>query len=249
MSGPVDRSDSEPLDLVVAITGASAGIGAATAKALVEKGARVVLGARRKDRLERLVEDLGQDRAVAVEVDVRVPDDCRRLVAAGVKEFGRLTGLVANAGVGAFGSILDHTDEEYAEMIDVNYGGTVWAVRAAVPALCESGGGDIIIISSVAGLRGGGSEAVYAGTKFAQLGLAGALDRELWEKNIRVTSICPSGVNTDIALRKGLKEDDPTLKTLLQPEDVANAVVTVLGQPRNVRTTQWVMWSMAEPTS
>ena len=79
---------------------------------------------------------------------------------------------MANAGIGIFGSILEHTDEESAEMMDVNYAGTVWGVRAAVPALIANGGGDIVIIASVAGLRGGPSEAVYAGTKFAQVAIA-----------------------------------------------------------------------------
>jgi len=237
------------LDSVVAIVGASSGIGAATAEALVEKGAKVVLGARRTERLAGLVKRLGEDRSVAVQMDVRRPGDSRRLVAAAVEHFGRLSALVANAGIGVFGGILDNTDEEYAEMIDVNYAGTVWAVRAAVPALLQYGGGDVVIVASVAGLRGGANEAVYAGTKFAQVGFAGALDRELWGKGIRVTTICPAAVNTDMALAKGVKEGDPPLETLLRPEDVAGAIVTVLGQPRHLRTVQWVMWSMAEQTS
>lgn len=234
---------------VVAITGASSGIGAATAKVLVESGARVVLGARRMERLNDLVKQIGEERAVAVQMDVRRPGDSRRLVTAALERFGHLSALVVNAGVGVFGSILDNTDEEYAAMIDVNYAGTIWAVRATAPALIDNGGGDIVIIASVAGLRGGPNEGVYAGTKFAQIGLAGALDRELWDKGIRVTTICPAATNTEMNTRKGFSQDDPWLETLLQPEDIAHAVVTVLEQPRHLRTILWVMWSMSEPTS
>ena len=104
----------------------------------------------------------------------------------------------------------------------------------------------LVVVSSVAGLRGGGDEAVYASTKFAQVGLAGALDREVRAEGIRVSTICPAGVHTEFAIGKGRTEGDPLLDDYLQPEDVANAVVTVLRQPRRMRTTLWAMWSMAQ---
>jgi 3-oxoacyl-[acyl-carrier protein] reductase len=153
---------------------------------------------------------------------------------------------VPNAGIGLYGSILDHSDEAVAEMMDTNYAGTVWSVRAAVPAMIAAGGGDVVIVSSVAGLRGGGDEAVYAGTKFAQVGLAGGLDRELREKGIRVTAICPAGVETEFAIGTGRTAGDPSLAAFLRPEDVAYAIVSVLRQPRRVRTTLWAMWSMGQ---
>ena len=89
-------------------------------------------------------------------------------------------------------------------------------------------------------------EAVYASTKFAQVGLAGALDRELREKGVRVSAICPAGVNTEFALGLGRTAGDPALDDFLRPEDVGHAIVTVLEQPRRIRTTLWTMWSMAE---
>jgi short-subunit dehydrogenase len=98
----------------------------------------------------------------------------------------------------------------------------------------------------VAGLRGGGDEAVYAATKFAQVGLAGALDRELREQGIRVTAICPAGVHTEFAMGTGRTPDSPVLATYLRPEDVAHAIVTVLRQPRRLRTTLWALWSMGQ---
>ncbi|MGM0618674.1 MAG: SDR family oxidoreductase, partial [Actinomycetota bacterium] len=156
---------------VIAITGASAGIGAASARALVAEGASVTLGARRRDRLEGLAEELG-DQVAVVEMDVRDPAAAQQLVETAVERFGRLDALVANAGIGAYGGIMDLDDDTLREMMDTNIAGTVWPIRAAVPHFLEQGAGDIVIVASVAGLRGGDDEAVYAATKFAQVGLA-----------------------------------------------------------------------------
>jgi len=232
---------------VVAITGASSGIGAASARLLVESGAKVALGARRLDRLEELVGELGSDNATAVAMDVRKPEDATRLVDAAVNSFGRLDSLVANAGIGAYGGILDLSDEDLAVMMDTNIAGTVWPIRAAVRQFTAGGtGGDVVVVSSVAGLRGGADEAVYASTKFAQVGLAGALDREVREQGIRVTTIAPAGTKTEFAIGAGRTEGDPALDDYLAAEDVAFAVQTVLQQPRRLRTTLWAMWSMAQ---
>ena len=232
---------------VVAVTGASSGIGAATARLLGEAGARMVLGARRVDRLHALVSEIGEDRALAVQLDVQSPAQCRAFVDQAVSRFGRFDSLVANAGIGMYGGIEDTSDEDLTRMIEVNFSGTVWSVRAAVPQLRRQGdGGDLVLVSSVAGLRGGADEAVYAGTKFAQVGLAGSLDRELREDGIRVTAICPAGVETEFAIGAGRTEGDPALAAYLRPEDVAFQIVTVLEQPRRLRTTLWAMWSMGQ---
>jgi 3-oxoacyl-[acyl-carrier protein] reductase len=145
-----------------------------------------------------------------------------------------------------YGGIIDGSDEEMREMIDTNFTGTVWGVRAAVPALLAGGGGDIVIVSSVAGLRGGADEAVYAGTKGAQVIFAGAIDRELRESGIRVTTICPAAVSTEFAFGHGRTEGDDWLDEVLTPEDVAGSIVQTLQQPRRVRTTQVTMWSAAQ---
>jgi 3-oxoacyl-[acyl-carrier protein] reductase len=202
---------------VVAITGASAGIGAASARALAAEGALLVLGARRTERLEELATELSENVA-----------------------------LVANAGIGAYGGIMDLTDDQLGEMIDTNVAGTVWPIRAAVPGFIEAGGGDIVIVASVAGLRGAADEAVYAATKFAQVGLAGALDRELREHGIRVTTLSPGGTATEFAMGAGRTPDMPGLAEMMRPEDVASAVVTVLKQPRTMRTLLWSMRSIHE---
>jgi len=230
---------------VAAITGASSGIGAASARALAAEGVSLVLGARRVERLEEIADEVDSEVAV-VEMDVRNPEDATRLVEEAHNRFGRLDALVANAGIGAYGGIMDLTDEQLEEMMDTNVAGTVWPIRAAVPGFVEAGEGDIVIVASVAGLRGAADEAVYAATKFAQVGLAGALDRELREKGIRVSTLCPGGVATEFAMGAGRTPDMPGLDEMMRPEDIAAAVVTVLRQPRTMRTLVWSMRSIHE---
>jgi NADP-dependent 3-hydroxy acid dehydrogenase YdfG len=231
---------------VVGITGASAGIGAASARLLAAAGARVILQARRKERLDELVAELGADRAVGVVGDVRDPAAAAAVVRKAVEAFGQLDSIVINAGIGMYGGILDRTDDELQTMMRTNLEGTVWAARAAVRHFRAARAGDIVIVASVAGLRGGADEAVYAATKFAQVGFAGALDREVRTDGIRVTAICPAGVETEFAIGAGRTEGDPALADYLRPDDVAHAITTVLSQPRRVRTTQWQLWSMGQ---
>jgi 3-oxoacyl-[acyl-carrier protein] reductase len=232
--------------MVVAITGATSGIGAAAARALASEGARVVIGSRRIERLAALVSELGTSESAAVEMDVRDPEACHRLIDTAVNRFGRLDAVVVSAGIGAYGGIMDLTDEKLIEMMDTNIAGTIWPIRAAVPVFLQAGGGDIVIVASVAGLRGAGDEAVYAATKFAQVGLAGGLDRELREKGIRVSVIAPGGVATEFAMGAGRTPDMPGLVDMLRPEDVADAIVTVLHQPKTMRTLVWSMRSIRE---
>jgi NADP-dependent 3-hydroxy acid dehydrogenase YdfG len=232
-------------DTVVLITGASAGIGRATARELVGADARVVVGARRRERLDALEAEF-PGRVAAVEMDVRSPADARLFAEAALERFGRIDSLVANAGIGMYGGILDHTDAALQVMLDTNVAGTVWPIRAVLPHMIDAGRGDIVIVSSVAGFRGGADEAVYAATKFAQVGLAGSLDRELRQKGIRVTTIGPAGTATEFAIGAGRTEDMPELQTYLRPEDIAFAIRTVLEQPRRLRTQYWTIWSMAQ---
>ncbi len=122
-------------------------------------------------------------------------------------------------------------------MLDTNVAGTVWPVRAAVRRMLPQGHGDIVIVSSVAGTSGRANEAVYAATKHAQMGLANGLDRELYRQGIRVTALQPGGVVTEFAMQQegGRTSSSPELADMLTPEDVANAIAFVLGQPRSVR--------------
>jgi len=232
---------------VVAITGASAGIGAASVYSLVEAGARVAVTARREDRLAKIVSELGDENVVPVVGDVRDPALNDALVAAAVTKWGRLDTMVANAGIGAYGGLLDLADAQLTEMVETNFLGTVWSARSAVKQFRAQGdGGDLVIVSSVAGYRGGADEAVYAGTKHAQVGFAGSLDRELRAEGTRVTLIAPAGTATEFAIGAGRTEGSPDLDAYLRPEDVAHAIRSVLEQPRSVRTTVWQLWSMQQ---
>lgn len=231
---------------VVAVTGASAGIGRATARLLVEAGARVAITARREERLTELERELGSDSVVWVAGDIADPATSTRLVEAAVTTFGRLDSLVASAGIGMYGDVVDGSDDDMKLMIDTNFTGTVWGVRSVVPTFLAAGGGDIVIVSSVAGIRGGADEAVYAGTKGAQLIFAGAVDRELREAGVRVTTLCPAAVSTEFAIGHGRTAGDAWLEDVLTPEDVAGSIVFTLQQPRRVRTTQVTMWSAAQ---
>ena len=233
---------------VIAITGASSGIGAATARLALEAGAKVAVQARRRERLDALAAEFGEQNVLVVTGDVQDPASATALVSGAVEHFGRLDSIVVNAGIGMYGGLLDASDDDLRLMMRTNFEGTVWVARAAVAQFRRepNAGGDIVIISSVAGLRGGADEAVYAATKFAQIGLAGSLDREVRGEGIRVGAICPAGVHTEFAIGAGRTEGDPGLDDYLVPEDVANAVITVLQQPRRVRTTQWHIWSMGQ---
>ncbi len=229
---------------VVVITGATAGMGAATARELVDLGAKVVLNARNEARLEEIVGDLGSENAIFVSGDCSDPEICRLIAQVAKERFGTIDAVVANAGIGMYGSILDYSDDQVNRMMRTNYEGTVHIIRATLPTMLDKAEGDIVIVSSVAGFRSGADEAIYSGTKHAQVGLAGGLDRELREKGVRVALVCPAGTETEFAIGAGRTSGDPSLSDYLRPEDVAFQIVTILRQPRSVRTHIWTLWSM-----
>jgi NADP-dependent 3-hydroxy acid dehydrogenase YdfG len=223
---------------VALVTGASGGIGAATARALAERGVRLGLASRRGD-------DLGLD-AVARRCDVRRQEDLEALVAETVERFGRLDILVANAGVGAYGPFLDLRPEFLEEMIDTNVKGTLYAVRAALPHLLRSGEGDVVTLASEAGRRGLPYEAVYCASKFAQVGFTRALDHELREHGVRCTNVCPGGVATEFALEEGRGRPQAALAGMMSAEDVAEVVLFVLTRPRGHRILETAFRPMTE---
>jgi 3-oxoacyl-[acyl-carrier protein] reductase len=226
---------------VALITGASAGIGAAVARALDSAGARLALASRRGD-------DLGLEGSLGLACDVRDPTQVDEAVQATVDRFGRLDVLVANAGVGAYGPFLELDPEHLEEMIDVNVKGAIYAVRAALPHLLESGEADIVTLASEAGRRGLPYEAVYCASKFAQVGFTRALDQELRERGIRCTNVCPGGVATEFAMGRGRTPDMPELSGMMRAEDVAEVVLFVLTRPRNHRILETAFRPMTEPS-
>jgi 3-oxoacyl-[acyl-carrier protein] reductase len=166
---------------------------------------------------------------------VRNPADLEGIVGETVDRFGRLDILVANAGVGAYGPFLELSREHLEEMIDVNVKGTLYAVRAALPHLLESGEADLVTIASEAGRRGLPFEAVYCASKFAQVGFTRAMDHELRERGVRCTNICPGGVATDFAMGRGRTPEMPELAGMMSSEDVAEVVLFALTRPRTHR--------------
>jgi len=236
-------------DTVVVVTGAGGGIGGATARLALEAGAKVVAGDVREDAVQPLLDEWGADRVAVATGDVRQEATGDALVAAGVAAFGRVDSVVANAGIGFYGGLLEVDADQIGLMIDVNLKGTIWLARAAVRQFRVQGdGGDIVVIGSVAGLLiGGGKEAVYAATKGAQINLGTAMDRELRGEGIRTTVIAPAGVNTPFAAADGRFGDgDPAQGPFMEPSDIAGAVLYTLSQPRRMRTELWTMWSLAE---
>lgn len=236
-------------DTVVVVTGAGGGIGGATARLALEAGAKVVAGDVREVAIRPLLDEFGPDRVALAVGDVRLESTGDALVATGVDAFGRVDSVVANAGIGFYGGLLDVDADQIGLMIDVNLKGTIWLARAAVRQFRAQGdGGDVVIIGSVAGLMiGGGKEAVYAATKGAQINLGTALDRELRAEGIRTTVIAPAGVNTPFAAADGrFGGGDPTQGPFMEPADIGGAVVYTLRQPRRMRTELWTMWSLAE---
>jgi 3-oxoacyl-[acyl-carrier protein] reductase len=184
--------------------------------------------------------------AIYVAGDCADPAQAKTIANAAIDNFGTIDAVVPNAGIGFYGSILDHSDEDVNRMMRTNYEGTVHMIRAALPVMLEKGEGDVIIVASVAGFRGGDNEAIYTGTKHAQVGFAGALDRELRAKGVRVALVCPAGVETEFALGFGRSAGEDKLKTYLRPQDVAFQITTIMSQPRSVRTHIWTLWSMQQ---
>lgn len=229
---------------VVVISGATAGMGEATARELVEQGAKVILNARNEKRLQELVNSLGKDNADFVAGDCSQTSVCSSIARKALERFGTIDAVVPNAGIGMYGSILDYSDDEVNRMMRTNFEGTVHLIRACLPTMLAKKEGDIIIVSSVAGFRSGADESIYAGTKHAQVGLAGGLDRELREKGIRVALVCPAGTETEFAIGAGRTAGTPILASYLRPEDVAFQILTILKQPKTVRTHIWTLWSI-----
>lgn len=230
------------------VTGASAGIGAACARALAAEGATLVLTARRADRLDALARELASKGATVATVagDARKENTAELVVSAAMQAAGRIDILVNNAGVGNYKNLVDTSAEEYDEMMDSNMRSTFLFSRRVVPQMISQRSGTVLMISSMAGLYGFAGEAVYCATKFAQVGFAQALDRELRPHGIKVGVICAGGVKTEFALGRGRTEQSVAASDMLEPSDVAGAVVLACTQSPGARIIEIQMRTMAE---
>jgi short-subunit dehydrogenase len=221
---------------VAVITGASSGIGRAAAVAFAREGARVVLGARRAERLREAVEAIQRlgGEARACETDVTRPEDVGRLVGEAVASFGRLDILVNNAGVGYFGRLESMPVQEARRLFDVNVMGTLYGIQAAAPVMRSQRSGHIINISSVLGKRATPGSAVYSATKFAQIALSESLRLELREAGIDVSVICPVSTTTEfftVATARSPMSYNPT-GPVYSAEQVAEVIVRCARRPR-----------------
>ena len=225
---------------VAVVTGASSGIGEATVRSLAGEGAAVVAGARRKERLDGLVEEVTRDggKAIAVECDVTDEQQAHALVDRAIEEFGKIDILVNNAGVMLLSKVEKGLSDEWRQMFDVNVLGLLYATDAAVEAMKRQGSGHIVNVSSVAGRKTRPTGGVYSGTKFAVNAISEALRQELLEDGIRITMIEPGAVATELTehitdeeVREGLKQRNIEP---LQSEDVANAIAYAVSQPQRV---------------
>jgi NADP-dependent 3-hydroxy acid dehydrogenase YdfG len=233
---------------VAIITGASAGIGQASARAMAREGARLVLTARRRQRLDALIREaraLGGD-AIAVVGDAREEGTALKAAEGAKSSFGRIDILINNVGVGTYKKLVDTSLDDYVEMMDSNVRSTFLFTRHVVPVMIEQGEGLVLMISSMAGVYGFPGEAVYCATKFAQVGFAQALDKELRQNGIRVGAICPGGVKTEFAIGKGRTEAGVQESGMLEADDVAAAILFACSQPKGSRIIQIQMRTMAE---
>jgi NADP-dependent 3-hydroxy acid dehydrogenase YdfG len=228
---------------VAAVTGASSGIGEATARALAGAGAAVALGARRVDRLEALASGIDESggRALAIELDVAQEDSAKSFVSEARSQFGGLDILVNNAGVMLLGPVVGADTSQWRTMVDVNVLGLLYCTAAALPVMQEAGSGHIVNISSVAGRSANAGSAVYNLTKFGVGAFSEALRQEITAAGIRTTIIEPGFVDTELqghnedpAVLENIEKARRSLPEVLQAEDIAAGILYAVTQPQRV---------------
>ncbi|WP_068985253.1 3-ketoacyl-ACP reductase [Lysinibacillus xylanilyticus] len=228
---------------VALITGAGRGIGRATAVAFAQEGIHVGLIGRTLENLQQVVEELKQyDVKVAIAVaNVADLDSITTAVESIRSELGAIDILVNNAGISKFGSFMDLKPEEWTNIIDVNVKGVYYTTRAVLPEMIERNTGDIINISSTAGQKGAPITSAYSASKAAVIGLSESLMLEVRKKNIRVTTLTPSTVATDMAVELNLTDGNP--EKVMQAEDLADLMVAQLKLHPRVVLKHAGLWS------
>lgn len=233
---------------VAIITGASAGIGRASALALAEEGATIVITARREERLKELAGEIQTrgGKAIVVAGDACDEETAKKVAETAIKECGQIDILLNNAGMGIYKDLVETSASEYDQLMDTNVRTTFLFTRHVVPHMIEKRSGTVLMLSSMAGVYGFAGEAVYCATKFAQVGFAQALDKELRTKGIKVGVICPGGVKTEFALGTGRTEEGVAQSGMLEASDVASAVLLACTQSPGSRIIEIQMRTMAE---
>ena len=233
---------------VAIVTGASAGIGRACALALAAEGAHVVITARREERLKALADEISAmgTKAFIVAGDANDESTAEKVVETAMTETGTIDILINNAGRGIYKNIVDTSLQEYDQLMNTNMRTTFLFTRHVVPQMLLQQHGTILMLSSMAGIYGYGGQAVYCATKFAQVGFAQSLDKELRTSGIKVGVICPGGVKTEFALGYGRTEESVAQSGMLEATDVAAAVLLACTQPPGSRIIEIRMRTMEE---
>jgi NADP-dependent 3-hydroxy acid dehydrogenase YdfG len=233
---------------VVMITGASSGLGEACARRLAQHGARLVLAARRTDRLARLAEEFGENTLWAA-ADVTKLEELEALATAARERFGRIDVLINNAGIMPISMLAQGCVDDWSRMIDVNIKGVLYGIHAVLGGMLSQGSGHIINISSVAGLTVGPGSAVYSGTKFAVRAISEGLRQECVGK-VRVTTICPGLVSSELTESitvPAFKERAQKLyEGAISADAIADAVVYAIGQPDQVAVNEIVVRPLSQ---
>jgi NAD(P)-dependent dehydrogenase (short-subunit alcohol dehydrogenase family) len=218
-----------PEGRVIMVSGANRGIGLAVARSLHAKGYRLSLGGRDSAKLAAALGDLDKERVITVAFDARERASCEAWVARTAARFGRIDGLVNNAGISLKVGIEDDDEAAYDAMWEVNVKGPLRLIRLALPYLKRSGSGRIVNVSSLSGKRVKNPNAGYAMSKFAVIALTHAARRAGWEDGVRATAVCPSFVATDMTAHVTAVPRDE----MIQPADLAELVATALALPNN----------------
>ena len=232
---------------VVIITGGSSGLGENTARHLASRGAKVVIAARRKEKLEAIADDIRKDggEALVVETDVTKRDDLKNLIELSKKEYGKIDVLINNAGLMAIAPLAEDKVEEWDKMIDINVKGVLYGISAALPVFQEQGFGHFINLSSVAGIKvfsPGGT--VYSGTKYAVRAISDGLRHEVGG-NIRTTTIEPGSIDSELKYGSSHDESSENVKEFYKQaipgDSIARAIAYAIEQPKEVDVNEIVI--------
>ncbi len=237
-------------DKIALVTGASRGIGRASCLALAREGATIVGTARTHKDLESLEKELAAigAKAKTFACDVTKSAEVAACVKQAVTDLGRIDILVNNAGIGGYRPFLEWSEDDYDKIMETNAKSTWLFCKEVIPQLLKQGGGNIVNVASVAGLAGYPNEGIYCMSKFAQVALSQSLDREFYDRNIKVSLVCPGGVETHFALGDGRTPDGANMKGFSTAEDVAEAVVLAVLPRERSRIVNIIMRPMNEQT-
>lgn len=220
-------------DKVAVVTGAGSGIGEAIATLLHEEGAKVVLAGRNKEKLQNVANQLSQDSVKVVPTDVTKKEEVDELIKIAQQTFGGLDIVINSAGQMLSSKITDYQVDEWDSMIDVNIKGALYTAQAALPTMLEQSSGHLINIASISGFEVTKSSTIYSATKAAVHTITQGLEKELAKTGVKVTSISPGMVDTAITAAY-----NPSDRKKLDPQDIAEAVLYALTQPKNVNVNE-----------